>query len=333
MKKILFIMKKINYFIFLFIISMMLFSTTVKVKAITPLDRIDYYEIKIDPRDDGTLDMHFNIVWTVLDSKTEGPLKWIKIGIPNYHVDEIRSISDNIKNIKYYSDSGSYIRIDFNKKYYKGEQLNIEFSIHQSRMYNLEDEYCYYNYKPGWFGEIIVTKAVVLWNNKNVIDSNNMDVIDGYLKWEAKLYFEETIDINVFYNQSSFINLSKDKQYTSAYTTPQEKIIIFSILTIIVIVVIILYVVYRKTQDPYLYERGFCGRRYYHNNLWYHYIYRPRRYRSNGYNSKGVKIVNPTPNPNQGSTGGSSHGCACACACACAGGGRAGCSKKEFYKK
>lgn len=97
------------------------------------------------------------------------------------------------------------------------------------------------------------------------------------------------------------------------------------------IVVIILYVVYCKTQDPYLYERGFCGRRYYHNNLWYHYIYRPRRYRSNGYNSKGVKVVNPAPNPNQGSTGGSLHGCACACACAC--GGRAGCSKKEFYKK
>ena len=31
-------------------------------------------------------------------------------------------------------------------------------------------------------------------------------------------------------------------------------------------------------------------------------------------------------------TGGrGSGGCACACACACAGGGRAGCSKKDFY--
>ena len=25
--------------------------------------------------------------------------------------------------------------------------------------------------------------------------------------------------------------------------------------------------------------------------------------------------------------------CACACACACAGGGRAGCTKKDFYRK
>ena len=28
---------------------------------------------------------------------------------------------------------------------------------------------------------------------------------------------------------------------------------------------------------------------------------------------------------------GGGGGCACACACACAGGGRAGCSKKDFY--
>ena len=32
------------------------------------------------------------------------------------------------------------------------------------------------------------------------------------------------------------------------------------------------------------------------------------------------------------STGSGGHSsCACACACACAGGGRAGCSRKDFY--
>ena len=42
--------------------------------------------------------------------------------------------------------------------------------------------------------------------------------------------------------------------------------------------------------------------------------------------------MNPPVNISTGgghSSGGG--GCACACACACAGGGRAGCSMKDFY--
>ena len=38
----------------------------------------------------------------------------------------------------------------------------------------------------------------------------------------------------------------------------------------------------------------------------------------------------PTP-VSTGSRYHGGHGCACACACACAGGGRAGCSTKDFY--
>ena len=78
---------------------------------------------------------------------------------------------------------------------------------------------------------------------------------------------------------------------------------------------------YRSSQDPYLYERGFYGRRYYR---WY----MPRRYYRSGVNSHGTHIHIPTSHHGGGSGGGS-----CACACACAGGGRAGCSKKDFYNK
>ena len=37
-------------------------------------------------------------------------------------------------------------------------------------------------------------------------------------------------------------------------------------------------------------------------------------------------------NPPQSVSGGSHGGGGCACACACAGGGRAGCSMKDFYR-
>ena len=91
-------MKKIIY-IFLSLI-IILISSTISAKAAMYLDVINNYEITVNPRKDGTLDMLFNIKWTVLDSKTEGPLEWIKIGIPNRYVDEIVGISSNIKKIK-----------------------------------------------------------------------------------------------------------------------------------------------------------------------------------------------------------------------------------------
>ena len=67
--------------------------------------------------------------------------------------------------------------------------------------------------------------------------------------------------------------------------------------------------------------RGFYpyGRRFFYRNYYY------------GVNEKGARKVNPyVSSGGSGHSGG--HSCACACACACAGGGRAGCSKKDFYK-
>lgn len=103
-------MKKIFSYLSLFIIVFLLLTPTIlNVYAITsnPLDEIQYYEVKIDPRTDGTLDMHYTLVWKVLDDKSEGPLEWIKVGNPNFHVDEIVGISENIDEIRYYEESGN----------------------------------------------------------------------------------------------------------------------------------------------------------------------------------------------------------------------------------
>lgn len=316
-------MKKYFDIILLFIFTLLIIGfSNASTKAIQQLDRIDYYEIKIDPREDGTLDMHFKITWTVLDSTYDGPLEWIKVGIPNYHVDEIVGISKNISSIKYYAEAGSFIRIDLDKRYYEGETLNIEFKTHQKRMYNLNNDYCYYLYKPGWFDQIKVTKAVILWNSINVIDHNAIFQSGDYLKWEQSLDFGESINVRVVYNKNSFINLSYDEIYTDAYLTPKAKRQILIIVGAIVLFIGIMMFVYRLKQDPYLYERGFYGRRYFR---WYI----PRRYYRSGLSSKGTHIHFPTVHHGGGSGGGRS----CACACACAGGGRAGCSKKDFYDK
>ncbi len=318
-------MKKL--IIYISILVLLCFSSLINVNAkITQkyLDEINYYEIVIKPNSDGTLNMEIEIEWTVLDSKKEGPLEWIKVGIPNKYINNIKANCSSIKNIYYYSDNGSFIRIDLDRKYYAGETLEIKFSFVQTRMYILNNNECYYNYKPGWFTEIPVKKCVVKWYKDGVIDSNKMSESSSYYLWESSLQPKETIDINIKYNQSYFESLSKDLQYSDAYMTTADIVAIVIVIVVIVIVIVILAFSVYSQLDPYMYERGFVGRGY---------IYHRRRYYHSGYYSTGKKVEKPVI-VNESSFSGHHGGgsCACACACACAGGGRAGCSMKDFYK-
>lgn len=71
-----------------------------------PLDEIQEYTIQIDMRKDGTMDINYHLDWKVLDDKSDGPLSWVKIGIPNKNVDEIEAHTDNIKKIEYNKQDG-----------------------------------------------------------------------------------------------------------------------------------------------------------------------------------------------------------------------------------
>ena len=95
-------MRKIITFLTLLLVIISSSFLNVKAKSNGYLDRIDYYEITIDPNKDGTLDMEFNIIWTVLDSTTDGPLTWVKIGIPNKYASNIQATTSNISKISYY---------------------------------------------------------------------------------------------------------------------------------------------------------------------------------------------------------------------------------------
>ncbi len=298
------------------------------------LDYIKYYGITVDPvQEDGSLNIQIDIEWLVLDSDSEGPLEWVKIGIPNKYVDNIEAKSSNIKKIRYYSDSGSFIRIDFNKNYYEGQVASFSFSFNQSRMYHLYDDELYYDYNPGYFEEIRVEKCVLKWNKALVKQNNSAktnyhgDNIysedDNYYIYTSALGYSEALKIKMVYDKASFNNISEKMQYSDNYITFKDYIRIVIIILVILAFIGVIYYLNYKNTDPYLRERGFVR---YHTFLYFHY---PIYYgRTN--DSKGARIINPAA-----SSGGSSHGgsggCACACACACAGGGRAGCSKKDFY--
>jgi len=263
------------------------------------LDEIQDYEIRVNMRQDGTMDLNYYLEWTVLDDSSQGPLEWVKVGIPNKHVDELIAKSSSIKQIRYMYDGGSYVRLDLDKKYYEGETVKLSFSIHQSYMYTIDENahLCRYSFTPGWFDEIDVKKIKILWDNKNVYNSNALQEDDGYLIWDYSLKKGDKIDVYVTYNLDVF-SLNKNHQYEKDNNELDTVFRIFIIAFIIVFLMGIIFV-----RDDYNSHSGFGGRGY-----------RGSYIHSGGYYRGRSSCV--------------SH---CACACACAGGGRAGCSVKNFY--
>ena len=112
--------------------------TVSEVTYAAPLDEILVYDITAKVQDDATVKLTYHIEWKVLDSDSEGPLSWVKVGIPNKHYGEVLGLTDNIKSIGYSSDGGSYMRIDFDRDYYEGEVIVFEFSVVQDYMYQVD---------------------------------------------------------------------------------------------------------------------------------------------------------------------------------------------------
>ncbi len=275
------------------------------------LDKINKYYITVDPRNDGTLDMTYYLEWEVLDSDSEGPLEWVKIGIPNSNVDMVRAISSNIKSIKYYEDGGDYIRIDFKKAYYAGDVISFNFSFHQSYMYDIEGELAKYDFTPGWFNGIDVEDIRIFWNSKDVYNTSLKEKnSDGYYTWEGSLKSGNKKTIEVSYSRYT-MNFDEGKQTSSAttYNSYNENDgSSGAVIGIIVFIFVLIMIMSILTPSGYSRHRGYgygygYGRSHYHHHSYHH------------------------------SSCASSCACvsSCACACACAGGGRAGCSKKDFY--
>lgn len=274
------------------------------------LDEIREYQITVSLECDGSFMMHYYIEWEVLDSTADGPLTWVKIGIPNKNVEEITAYSDSIDDIYYYDKGGEYVRIDLDRAYEAGEVVTMEFSIHQHRMYYFdavsypfEDGSYVCDFTPGWFDDIDVDHMQINWEaqeHMEVFADTDPEKRDGSYVMETALGEGQRYDMTAYYD-GAFYNFSDEYSVTN----PWEDIIksylfIFLILGAAVFFVVMLIKEHKKPgRDSYT---ASCGMARY-------YEYRNRSISS--------------------SHGGG--GCACACACACAGGGRAGCSKKDFY--
>lgn len=278
---------------FIIVISAILLA--VKVRAANPVDEITDYTVVVDVREDGTLDISYDFTWHVVEDDGEA-LTYVDFGIPNEHVDEIKSRSrESIDKIEftddYHNSDGAYVKILLKDEYYEGDYIHIAFSIHQSYMYRIldDEQQLRYNFTPGWFDEMKIQKLTIKWNADQVEEvSDDYDMEGSYYVWtKSDLDEGERYPITIYYDRDAY-DVNENEQ---AEEDSLSWIIVVIVVGVIIIALVCVF------SDGYSGGSGHGGG----------FFYSSCAHSSCAHSS-------------------------CACACACAGGGRAGCSKKDFYK-
>ena len=359
------------------------------------LDEIINYGVSVQMREDGTADMTYHVDWRVLDDKQEGPLEWVKIGVPNSHYSSMEGRSDAVRRISGMNENGeTYARIDLDRAYYAGEVAQIEFELTQDYMYQVDmmtEGETVYRLTPGWFDDIRVDEMTIRWNADKVLSHDPDSLVEGgYCTWTKPLSKGEKYRVTVTYPNDAF-GFDTSKEILSGTERSSDGsgggdgfyafLGMLFVLTPIVLAIALPILHFKNSANltggrkkitrtkveyyPVCQGCGaarpeganncaYCGRSFIkseevveekdippeekelrrkNTNGLYRYSHDPNTYIR-------VNVINvPAPRTHSSSrSSGSSRSsscfhssCACACACACAGGGRAGCTTKDFY--
>ena len=139
------------------------------------MDYIRSYVVTVDPREDGSADITYDIDWQVIDGDKTDYLSWVKIGLANSSVNEMTPLTDTIYDLQYSDDGGSYAKVVFTQRYYSpavaaqngGESsVRFAFRVHQSHLFTKNDDgTATFNFTPGWFDDLSVENMQVRWRN------------------------------------------------------------------------------------------------------------------------------------------------------------------------
>lgn len=329
------------------------------------LDYIRNYVVTVDLREDGSADITYDIDWQVIGGEKTDYLSWVKIGLANSHVDELTPLTDTISDLQYCDDGGSYAKVVFARRYYApaiaatngGEsEVQFAFSVHQSHLFTLNDDgTANFTFTPGWFDDLSVGNMQIRWRNSEGFVADNTGVDGDYLVWDfgplthgqaAKVHVTVPVTYSAVYAPEDAMT-AEDYSGVQQSTDDDFTEVGYILLFVVFFGVCIFLVAYRP---PY-WGGGFGGGIDPMDWFWYtngiHTIRRartappppgyhrtdpPKNFRPGGGTSRGGGV-------GRRDSGGNDHhftcACACAsscaCACACAGGGRAGCSVKDFY--
>lgn len=281
-----------------------------------PQDVIHQYNVTVNPLEDGSLDIEYELVWEALDESEA--LTWVEIGMANENFSVYPdSVTSNIASYSKNAD-GDYVslRLDFNQQYFGGDLIIFSFKINQKDMLCKNENGYFYEFVPGWFNAIQVKEFEFLWYTgefRNHVQRGSLDY--GEYRKMTIQYGQndftgcQTVGYTPFDDSGAYNELREDKTAMLAMCCVGAALLIIA-----EVYIIDCYVSYGR-------GRGFLTGHGYHVHTYG---------RSNPYYIRARDQYNAKHSSH---SGGRSGGCACACACACAGGGRAGCSQKDTYGK
>ncbi len=293
-----------------------------------PQDIIRQYNVTVDTRDDGSLDIHYHFVWEAVDTSEE--LTWIEIGMANSNYTVYpESVSDTIYQYTQEDHDGEvYLVLDLDRAYTGGEVLEFSFKVNQKDMLCKDSKGYFYEFVPGWFNSTPVESYTFRWAEDGRIQSvSGAQQQDGYYTWSGSFDCGDYALMGVRYGQDSFTGCSTvpyqafdDGGACNSLNEEKIAVIVLAVLGAVFLSIIQVWAV--DSVVSYHRGRGFLTGHGYHVHAYG---------RSNPYYIRARDRHNAAQTRKSG--GRSGGGCACACACACAGGGRAGCSQKDTYSK
>ena len=326
------------------------------------MDYIPDYFVTVDLREDGSADIVYDITWQVIDGDQTDYLSWVKIGLPNAYAEDLTPLTDTISDLQYNGDGGSYAKVVFARRYYSPEvaaqnggesRVRFAFSVHQSHLFTLNnDGTATFEFTPGWFDDLVVERMQVRWRGGDGFVADNTSEEDGYLIWEfGPMGHGQSANIHVTVPVTTAETFDPDAQLTAADyddggMTADEMIgILTVVIGLLIFAAALIIIVGSMTPD---WGGGFGSGLDPDDWFWYtngvHTIHLartapppkgytrtdpPKNYHTGGGSSRGGGVGRH----NSGCASSCACACAssCACACACAGGGRAGCTAKDFY--
>ena len=326
------------------------------------LDYIPDYFVTVDLREDGSADIVYDITWQVIGGDQTDYLSWVKIGLPNAYAEDLTPLTDTISDLQYTGDGGSYAKVVFARRYYSPEvaaqnggesRVRFAFSVHQNHLFTLNDDgTATFEFTPGWFDDLVVEHMQVRWRSGDGFVADNTSEEGGYLIWNfGPMGHGQSANIHVTVPVTTAETFDPDAQLTAADyddggMTADEMIgILTVVIGLLIFAAALIIIVGSMTPD---WGGGFGSGLDPDDWFWYtngvHTIHvartapppkgytrtdPPKNYHTGGGSSRGGGVGRH----NSGCASRCACACAssCACACACAGGGRAGCTAKDFY--
>lgn len=327
------------------------------------LDRIRSYTVTVDPRTDGSADITYDIDWEVIGGSPDEPLSWVRIGLSNSAVDELENLSpDTVSQVRYTAEGGgSFAQVVFKNRYYPpdhaartGSESRVQFAfrVHQSQLYTLNsDGTADYVFTPGWFSDLSIDQLTIRWKQLEGAAADTDTLEGGYYVWTfGPLDHDERATVRVRVPAALAAAFTADTVMPADRSGRSAALAVLAgllpvFVTLLVVGLILLlrrprwqggfgaaaqdWVFYTNGARTIHLARGLTPPAGFHETA------PPPSFRAGGGRFRGGGAGRSRSSSGERHNSGCACACACvscACACACAGGGRAGCSAKNFYR-